>query len=209
MATDDRPDGDDARDVPSATDASGTFDPETHAPETREQLLERAVTYARTVPIDVDPTELDWEISDRAKRRAGACIYDHGSGRVTVRLTWDAYREFGWEEFTGTIRHELVHAWEFRRFGESGHGERFRQKAASVDAPRHCQAFADPRLRLSCTDCDWTADRHRASKAVSRPSERRCGACGSRYRVEHVDSERTWRTRAGYLVARRRLGDEW
>ncbi|RBI62269.1 sprT domain-containing protein [halophilic archaeon] len=179
------------------------------APDTRDELLERAAAYARTVDLDVDLAAVDWEISDRAKRRAGACVYDPDTGRVTIRLTWDAYRAFGWAEFAGTVRHELVHAWEFQRFGDSGHGDRFRRKAAAVDAPRHCRTFAEPRLRLDCTDCAWTADRHRASKAVSRPSERRCGACGSRYRVEHVATGRTWRTRAGYLVARRRLGDEW
>lgn len=178
-------------------------------PRTRDELLDCAAAYAETVAIDVDLAAIDWEVSERAKRRAGACVYDHGSGDVTIRLTWDAYSEFGWEEFTGTIRHELVHAWEFQRFGESGHGSRFRRKATELEAPRHCRTFSDPRLRLLCSSCDWTADRHRASKAVSSPEKRRCGSCGRRYRVEHVATERTWRTRAGYLVARRRLGDDW
>ncbi|WP_458187685.1 SprT-like domain-containing protein [Haladaptatus sp. NG-WS-4] len=178
-------------------------------PETRDQLLAAAERYARTVPIDVNFATLDWECSDRAVRRAGACLFDRRTENVTIRLTWDAYHAFGWEEFTGTIRHELVHAWEFQQFGESGHGSRFEAKARELDAPRHCRSFADARLRLVCSSCDWEARRFRASEAVKRPARRRCGSCGSRYRVEHAASGRRWRTHAGYLVARRRLGDEW
>ncbi|WP_227376981.1 SprT-like domain-containing protein [Haladaptatus halobius] len=178
-------------------------------PTTRDELLDAAASYAETVPIEVDLSAVDWECSERATRRAGACIYHRGTDLVTIRLTWDAYRAFGWEEFTGTIRHELVHAWEFQRYGESGHGSRFAEKARKLDAPRHCRSFADARLRLVCSSCDWEARRYRASEAVKRPARRRCGACGSRYRVEHGESGRRWRTHAGYLVARRRLGSEW
>ncbi|EFW93470.1 hypothetical protein ZOD2009_03627 [Haladaptatus paucihalophilus DX253] len=178
-------------------------------PETREELLSAAERYAETVPIAVDLDAVEWECSDRAVRRAGACLYDRRAARVTIRLTWDAYRSFGWDEFTGTIRHELVHAWEFQRFGESGHGPRFAEKARELDAPRHCRSFADARLRLVCSSCDWDARRFRASKAVKRPERRRCGNCGARYRVEHVESGRRWRTHAGYLVARRKLGNDW
>lgn len=178
-------------------------------PATRDELLTAAESYAETVPIEVSLSDIDWECSERAVRRAGACIYNRQTGHVTIRLTWSAYRAFGWEEFTGTIRHELIHAWEFQQFDESGHGARFIEKANKLDTPRHCRSFSDARLRLRCSTCDWEARRYRASKAVKRPARRRCGSCGSRYRVEHVESGRQWRTHAGYLVARRKLGDEW
>ncbi|MGA9401133.1 SprT-like domain-containing protein [Haladaptatus sp.] len=178
-------------------------------PETRDELLDAAERYARTVPIPVDFERIEWECSDRAVRRTGACLYDRRTEQVTIRLTWEAYRSFGWDEFTGTIRHELVHAWEFQRFGESGHGRRFKAKARELDAPHHCRSFADARLRLVCSSCDWEARRFRASEAVKRPAKRRCGSCGSRYRVEHVESGRRWRTHAGYLVARRKLDGDW
>ncbi|WP_049972315.1 SprT-like domain-containing protein [Haladaptatus cibarius] len=178
-------------------------------PTTRDELLSGAESYAETVPIEVELSNIDWECSERAVRRAGVCIYDRQTEAITIRLTWSAYRAFGWEEFTGTIRHELVHAWEFQQFGESGHGTRFAEKAKELDAPRHCRTFSEARLRLRCSSCDWDARRYRASKAVKNPAKRRCGDCGSRYRVEHSESGRCWRTHAGYLVARRKLGDEW
>ncbi|MEF8976245.1 MAG: SprT-like domain-containing protein [Halapricum sp.] len=181
-------------------------------PETRATLLDRAAAYAETIDLDLDTDAIEWDISERAKRRAGSCRYDRRHDRVTIVLTWDAYRELGWERFTGTIRHELVHAWEFLTHGESGHGPRFRRKAAELDAPRHCESFTDGRLRLVCTgeDCSWALERHRASKPVQYPDRGYCcGECGGEYVVEHVDSGLTWRTNRGYEQARERLGDEW
>ncbi|PSP85893.1 sprT domain-containing protein [Halobacteriales archaeon QS_1_68_17] len=179
-------------------------------PETRAELLDRAAAYAETVDLDLDLGAVDWTISERAKRRAGCCRYDADAGRITIALTWAAYREFGWPAFAGTVRHELVHAWEFAAFGESGHGPRFREKAAEIDAPRHCRPFADARLVLVCADddCEWHAERHRASKTVRTPGAYRCGDCGDPYRVRHVASGRIWETRAGYRRARDGI-DDW
>ena len=177
-------------------------------PETREALCSRAADYAETVPIDVDTESVTWEVSERAKRRAGVCVYDGSS--VTIRLTWDAYREVGWRQFTATIRHELIHAWEFQRFGASDHGERFAEQADRLDAPRHCEAFAEARLELRCArECGWRAERHRASPPVKRPRDYRCGDCGGKLVVVHLASEERWRTAAGYDGARERLGDAW
>ncbi|WP_435317440.1 SprT-like domain-containing protein [Haloarchaeobius sp. TZWSO28] len=181
-------------------------------PDTPDDLCAWAKTYASTVDIAVDLDQVDWEVSKRAKRRAGACRYHPGDDTCTIVLTWQAYRAFGWRQFTDTIRHELVHAWEFQQFGESGHGARFRQKAAELDAPRHCETFSEPRYVLRCvtSDCDWRAARHRASKPVKQPADGyRCGVCQSPYVVEHVDSGATWRDHRGYQQARKELGDDW
>ena len=181
------------------------------APQTESELLDRARRYAATVDLDVDLDAVSWDVSRRAKRRAGACVYRRTDNTVTIRLTWAAYRSFGWAAFTDVIRHELVHAWEFLTFGESGHGERFRAQADAVDAPRHCPSFSVPRLQLCCTatGCAWTADRHKASKTVREPEAYRCGDCGSRYVVEHVETGERWRTAAGYEGARERIGSAW
>lgn len=188
-----------------------THDRTQTVPETKRELRERAREYARTVDIDVDVEAITWEVSERAKRRAGVCIYDKQTESITIRLTWDAYREYGWEEFTGTIKHELVHAWEFEQFGESSHGYRFKRKAREVGAALNCRAFTDARLRLVCTNetCGWEGRRYRASKAVARPERRRCGRCRSRYRVEHVATGERWETNNEYQEARERIDEEW
>ncbi len=181
-------------------------------PRTRRELLERAAAHAETVQIDVDTEAIEWEISEHAKRRAGACRYDPDTGSITIRLTWRAYQAHGWEAFRETIRHELVHAWEFQHFGESGHGERFRKQAARIDASRHCESFTEGRLELICTneDCDWRAERHRASKPIKHPDGGyRCGACRGSLLVRHLASGRTWQTHEGYRRAREALGEDW
>jgi len=183
---------------------SGTPDP-----DSPRDLLSYARIYAESVDLDVDVDAIEWEVSERARRRAGACAYDADADQVTIRLTWDAYREHGWRQFTDTIRHELVHAWEFQTFGEAGHGERFREKATQVDAPRHCQAFSEPRVELACdADCGWTAGRHRASKPVKDPSAYRCPDCGCDVVVKHPDSGVAWTDAAGYEAARDCI-DDW
>lgn len=162
--------------------------------------------------LSVDVHLLNWEISERARRYAGSCSYNHITEQITITLAWAAYQEYGWEEFTGTIRHELVHAWEFQQFGESTHGERFLQKAREIDAPRYCRPFTEARLQLVCTNdhCDWHLDRHRASKSVTHPDEGyRCGRCKSSFEVRHVDSGERWRTNTGYERARETLGSDW
>lgn len=170
-------------------------------------ILARVREYARNVPLDVDHDRIDWEMSSRAKRRAGACRHRPGEDHVTIRLAARAYDRLDWDAFAGVVRHELVHAWEYQSFGEAGHGPRFRGKARELDAPRHCPQFSDHRLVLDCTRCDWTAGRHRASPPVKFPTRYGCGRCGADYRVEHVASGRTWTTNSGYHTARRTVED--
>lgn len=179
-------------------------------PADEQALLDRAQAYARTVDIDVDVAAVSWEVSRRAKRRAGACRFRPDDGTVTIRLAWRAAEQFSWPEYAEVVRHELVHAWEFQRVGEAGHGPRFRREADRLGVPTTCPRFTPPRLRLRCTApaCDWSAARHRASAVVTEPERRRCGACGGRYAVEHVASGERWETAAGYRTARARI-DEW
>jgi predicted SprT family Zn-dependent metalloprotease len=164
--------------------------------------------YAESVDIDVDHDAITWEVSKRARRRAGACSYDADADEVTIRLTWGAYEAHGWRQFTDTIRHELVHAWEFQTYGSAGHGQRFREQAAAIDAPRHCEAFADARLELACNgECGWVAERHRASKPVQNPDAYRCPDCGDDLVVEHRESDVRWTDAAGYEAARDEITD--
>ncbi|AXR81596.1 SprT family zinc-dependent metalloprotease [Natrarchaeobaculum sulfurireducens] len=180
-----------------------------------DELLARARIHAREVidesDLEIDLESIEWAVSTRAKRRAGACRWDGDRGVATIVLTRRAYERYDWSAFAVVVRHELVHAWEFQQFGESGHGPRFRERAAELEAPRHCHSFTEPRYVLCCleADCDWRADRHRASAPVRSPERYRCGVCGGTYAVEHVDSGRTWTTASGYGGAKSALGERW
>ncbi len=180
-----------------------------------DEIVARARIHAREIVADADlPIDLgavEWDVSTRARRRAGACRFHPDREAVTIVLARRAYEAYDWPAFAAIVRHELVHAWEFQQFGESGHGHRFREQAARLDAPRHCRSFSEPRYLLRChsEDCDWQARRHRASKPVKTPDQYRCGGCGGDYEVEHVASGRTWTTASGYGGAKAACGDDW
>lgn len=180
-----------------------------------DEIVARARIHAREViseyDLEIDRDALEWTVSTRARRRAGACRWNADREVATIVLTRRAYERYDWPTFAGVVRHELVHAWEFQRFGESGHGPRFRERAATLEAPRHCQRFSEPRYVLQClaADCDWRARRHRASKPVKAPDQYRCGSCGESIEVEHADSGRTWTTASEYGGAKAALGDAW
>ncbi|WP_263017493.1 SprT-like domain-containing protein [Natronobiforma cellulositropha] len=182
---------------------------------TDEQILAHARVHARAVIRDernglaVEFDALEWAVSRRAKRRAGSCRWDADREVATIVLSRRAYCAFEPSAFEAVVRHELIHAWEFQRFGEAGHGERFLERAAELDVPRHCASFTPPRYTLSCLECGWSAERHRASKPVRAPDRYRCGVCGGGYEVEHVESGRTWRSASGYGGAKAALGAEW
>jgi predicted SprT family Zn-dependent metalloprotease len=180
-----------------------------------DEILARARIHAREVIVDhgldLDLGAVEWDVSARSRRQAGLCRWHVASETATIVLARRAYKRYDWPEFAAVVRHELVHAWEFQRFGESGHGERFRDLAARLEAPRHCRSFADPRYVLRCrgSDCDWRATRHRASKPVRAPDRYRCGMCGGALAAEHVDSGRTWNSASGFGGAKAALGDDW
>jgi hypothetical protein len=114
------------------TDSIDDCDTSDSEPTTQAALLDRARTHADVArehfpefPVEA----IDWEVSERAQRQAGVTEYDPDTEAVSIRLTWDAYREFGWEQFSATVRHELIHAWQYHEFGQADHGTSMRTLA--------------------------------------------------------------------------------
>lgn len=151
-------------------------------PTTPAELRLWAEGYAgRTVErygMAVDLSLVEWDVSKRAKRRAGAVLSTPPSAaevgrpvdwdatperhrRCTVRLTWAAHERHGPESTAGVLRHELVHVEQVQQFGTSDHGSSFRARAVGLDAPRHCEPFTPARYLLRCGACgEVTARRH-------------------------------------------------
>ncbi|MFO7832591.1 MAG: SprT-like domain-containing protein [Halohasta sp.] len=89
-----------------------------HELTARARRYGEAVVRGETWPLDgVDLAAITWETSTRAKRRHGRCSYD-GQGRVTITLTEHTYERAGFEACKTTIRHELVHAWQYQHQGQ-------------------------------------------------------------------------------------------
>lgn len=154
------------------------------APDASEsEFLAVAKVYARDVVanygLTVDVSALEWEVSKRAKRRAGAVEYRDETPE-TVSLTWQYFQEHGWAATAGIIRHELVHVHLLNEDGDPTHGEAFRAWAEELQTTVTCERFADPNYWVVCESCGSELPRYRKSKLVKQPDAYRCGGCGGR-----------------------------
>lgn len=134
---------------------------------------------------DIDTEDVVIEVSARMKRAAGKAVYSPVTEDCTIRIALGAYEAWGWNsEFEGVIRHELAHIIEYKRFGEGGHGARFRMYADALDAPRSCSQFTEYAYRILCSECDtFVAGRHKRCGLTKNPSRYRSKCCGSSLRV--------------------------
>lgn len=152
---------------------------------TVEEFLAVSKLYARDVvdrhELAVEVDGLDWEVSKRAKRRAGAVKYRDDRPEA-VSLTWEFFQTQGWGAMAETIRHELVHVHLLNEYGDGSHGERFRQLADELRTTVHCERFAEPTWWIVCQSCGHRTARYRRSKLVENVESYRCGDCGGTLR---------------------------
>jgi|AntRauTorcE11898_2_1112593.scaffolds.fasta_scaffold04138_2 predicted SprT family Zn-dependent metalloprotease len=165
----------------------GTEDRYSLSSECTDRELRSVVKiYAREVvdahDLAVSVSELEWEISHRAKRRAGALYHADGQPE-RIQIARRQFDNSGWLAVASTIRHELIHAHLVRVADEPGHGERFERLAAELDTSVHCDRFSDPKYWVRCEDCDQKIPRYRESKLVKQADQFRCGDCGGRFDV--------------------------
>ncbi|WP_276259337.1 SprT-like domain-containing protein [Haloglomus litoreum] len=178
-----------ARPVAGSDDGPQPVDTEYYAVDTdasETEFLAACRLYARdvaeTFDLSVDVSALDWQVSRRAKRRAGQVRYRDGEPE-TVVLTWAYFERRGWAAIAETVRHELVHVHLLNEYGDASHGARFERWAERLDTHRNCELFTQPEWWVVCEDCDAALARYRESKLVRRVDEYRCGACGGALRL--------------------------
>lgn len=147
--------------------------------------LEAAIReYAETVDIDVPLEKVDIQISKRLQRAAGKA--GRKGGNLFMRFAWKAYQSWGWnDDFEGTIRHELIHIWEYDTHGKGSHGPTFKRKARELNAPRHCPTFAEDEAKwlLVCPSCGKESPRYRTSKVIKSPEGYRTRCCNEQIEV--------------------------
>jgi SprT-like protein len=165
----------------AATDCDDT-------PTIERDLLDRVQAHAANVAAEYFPNlpvdTIEWEISKRAKRQAGATKYDPAPDEITISLTWDAYDSQGWEQFSSTVRHELIHAWQYYEFGEADHGRTFARWIDVLDTSQYCERFRSPNWWVICEDCGGQLARYQRSNVVKHPEKYSCGECGGSLCVE-------------------------
>lgn len=157
-----------------------------------EEFLAAAKVYARAVVAEHDLTasvsDLSWEVSTRAKRRAGAVKYRDGDPQAVV-LTWAHFENSGWEAMAATIRHELAHVHLLNEAGDASHGKRFQRLAERLHTHVNCERFVPPEWWVVCTECENRLGRYRRSKLVTNPAQYQCADCGGAFRVERNTGE--------------------
>lgn len=99
----------------------------------------------------VDVDEICWFWNPQLSNAAGMA-YSNGavpksmaSGRLAIGLAPDYYYQKGIEELLDTVRHELIHVWQFEHEnGKSngGHGPDFRQWMDEMGCNRHCKHWS-------------------------------------------------------------------
>lgn len=155
-----------------------------------QEFLAAAKLYARKVVdeygLSVTVGDLEWEVSTRAKRRAGAVRHRSGDP-LSVSLTWGHFERAGWKQVAATVRHELVHVHLLNEDSDASHGEAFRRLAEKLDAPLRCERFTEPKWWVVCEGCGGRLARYRRSKLVETPESYECGDCGGTLRVERND----------------------
>jgi SprT-like protein len=84
-------------------------------------------------------------VSHRAKRQAGVTKDNPKTEAITIALTWTAYVYHGWEQFSSTVRHELIHAWQYHEFGDADHGAMFTRWIDRLETSQYCERFTTPK----------------------------------------------------------------
>lgn len=153
---------------------------------TDRELRSVAKIYAREVvdahDLAVAVSSLEWEISRRAKRRAGALYHADGQSEK-IQIARRQFDNSGWLAVASTIRHELIHAHLVNTGQGSGHGEAFERLAETLDTSVHCERFTEPNYWVRCAECGLEIARYRKSKLVTQADQFRCGDCGGRFSV--------------------------
>jgi len=137
---------------------------------------------------EVDLENVEIEVGSM-KRQAGKAMARGSKDNLnlTTKYSYRAYDKWGWEKFTSTIRHELIHIWQMQKLGEWDHGPSFKAKARKLDCSVKCENFHDEyKYELYCQECgDFIAGRHKKSKTVKYPGAYNSKCCGAPLRVEH------------------------
>lgn len=172
----------------AANDETSGDDDDHEHPQTKQALCERAEAHATDVAAEHFPAlpvdSITWETSTRMQRSAGVAIYERQSTEITIRLSWDAYETYGWEQFARVVRHELIHAWQYHEYSEADHGPTFRQWVEPLETDRHCERYTEPKYWVVCEECESRDPRYQRSKVVKRPEQYSCGRCGGDISIE-------------------------
>lgn len=157
---------------------------------TKEEFIAVAKLYSREVinkhNLQASVGDLTWELSVRAKRRAGAVKRQNGQP-YAISLTWDYFKQNGWPAIAATIRHELIHVHLINERSDASHGSEFKTLAKKLDTDVRCETFIEPKWWVVCSDCEIRIPRYQRSKLVKDTENYSCAKCGGSLNIVATD----------------------
>ena len=166
----------------------------------RDEVLRLAQGHARQVVVqtgmDIELRSINWRVTRRLKKKHG---YHRGSDPwrklSLVKLSLESLSANGWQRLMNTVRHELVHVWQYQHnqyntdadsTHERCHGDSFEQWMPVLDITKTGCAI-QTKWQLICPACGRKVaterTRNRIAEAAAQLSSRSCEACGVEYRL--------------------------
>ena len=131
-------------------------------------------------------------VSARLRKAGGYFRYyrKNGSDAYAITISKKHWDVFGEEHARSALLHEMVHCWEFLKFGQTTHGKRFQAKAREMGAPLNCGLLPVELFKYvyQCPGCGKKVGRSRKVKVPG--SCRQCGGnvYNPKYRLALVAS---------------------
>ena len=156
------------------TECAETTERDRHTDDRARSCSTERKRTRRTSPLSISLIcrlkRLSGRCPTRRQRSAGATKYDPATGEITISLAWDAFEQHGWEQFSSTVRHELIHAWQYHEFGEADHGRTFERWTDALDTTQYCERFKSPNWWVICEGAVENLHAIAARKSSNSPS---------------------------------------
>lgn len=163
--------------MPKINDGRHSFDER----RVRDYMVE---WYENETPSDfeVDLSEIEITVTGRLKKAHGRYKVKRSiSGEEEqIRISKNTIDEHGWEEAKRTIRHEVVHAWQYQNDKGLSHGPSFRRwlEPFDIDVYAEDPAEKNPKYEIICPNCGTVDTKTRACKMTKNVELYQC-RCGS------------------------------
>lgn len=182
---------------PAGTAQGGLGDDHRHTDRIRE-YANQVVHGDEWALSDINLSQVTFETRTKARRRHGVTQYE-GGNYATVGISEHTIENAGFDAAKDTIRHELVHVWQYQHRGETvelpngttvegvspGHTGCWYEWEELMDVQRTNSHYSQPpngyKYRIWCASChQFIKGRHRMCKTVKHHSEhhRGWGWCG-------------------------------
>ncbi len=96
-------------------------------------------------------------VSNRMSKSGGYFSYNHKNKTTSIKISMKHWEAFGDKEVKDTLKHEMVHFWEWINFRKVGHGKNFLDMAKHVGASRHCSKLPTKMFKhvYVCPNCKY------------------------------------------------------